>query len=123
MISLLTYLCGGEDYIDMSEFAHTRAREFGLLSDVSTSPSPDTFERLMSAISPDDILRCLKDYGQKFIDSLKEKHVILDGKNLRGTSPKSRGNNGDYIMNVFVAENQITIGQSRLKDKENEKTH
>ena len=27
-ISLLTYLCGCEDYVDMSEFAHVRARDF-----------------------------------------------------------------------------------------------
>ena len=32
-ISLLTYLCGGEDYVDMSEFAHVRARDFNLLTD------------------------------------------------------------------------------------------
>ncbi len=30
-IALLTFICGGEDYVDMSEFAHTRARDFGLL--------------------------------------------------------------------------------------------
>lgn len=30
-IALLTYLCGGEDYVDMSEFANERARDFGLL--------------------------------------------------------------------------------------------
>ena len=53
-ISLLTYLCGGEDYVDMSEFAHLRAREFGLLGGNETSPSPDTFERLMSAVDPAD---------------------------------------------------------------------
>ena len=32
-IALLTYLCGGEDYVDMSEFANERARDFGLLED------------------------------------------------------------------------------------------
>ena len=39
------FLCGGEDYVDMSEFAHVRARDFNLLTDNDTSPSPDTFER------------------------------------------------------------------------------
>ncbi len=31
-IALLTFICGGEDYVDMSELAHTRARDFGLWS-------------------------------------------------------------------------------------------
>lgn len=46
-IALLTYICGGEDYVDMSEFAFYRARDFGLLDDCpDCSPSPDTFNGL-----------------------------------------------------------------------------
>ena len=121
-IALLTYLCGGEDYVDMSEFANERARDFGLLEDCPSSPSPDTFERLMSAVEPSEIERCLKEYGRKFLDTLSEKQVILDGKKLRGVSPRSRGTSGDYLMNAFVSENQLFVGHVRLKDKENEIT-
>lgn len=51
-IALLTYLCGGEDYADMEAFAETRARQWGLLQDNTTSPSYDTFERLMKSVEP-----------------------------------------------------------------------
>lgn len=119
-IALLTYVCGGEDYVDMSEFAHIRARDFGMLSYTDKSPSPDTFERLMSAVNPDEIERCLVDYGRRFLDTLAEKQVVIDGKKLRGTAPSLRGTKGDYLMNAFVSENHIVIGQLRLKDKENE---
>ena len=120
-IALLTYICGGEDYVDMSEFAYYRARSFGLLADrLDRSPSPDTFERLMSAVDPDEIERCLVEHGRKFLDSLAEKQVVIDGKKLRGTSPKQHGTRGDYIMNAYVSENHIVVGQQRLKDKENE---
>lgn len=119
-IALLTYICGGEDYVDMSEFAHTRARDFDLLLYTDKSPSPDTFERLMSAVIPDEIERCLVEYGRRFLDTLAEKQVVIDGEKLRGTSPKLRGAKGDYLMNAFVSENHLVIGQLRLKDKENE---
>lgn len=120
-IALLTYICGGEDYVDMSEFAYYRARDFGLLSDCpDCSPSADTFERLMSAVNPDEIERCLIEHGRKFLDTLAEKQVVIDGKKLRGTAPKQRGTNGDYIMNAYVSENHIVVGQQRLEDKENE---
>ena len=66
-IALLTYLCGGEDYVDMSEFAHLRARKFGLLGGNETSPSPDTFERLMSAVDPAELDRCLREHGKAFL--------------------------------------------------------
>ena len=121
-IALLTYLCGGEDYVDMSEFAYERARDFGLLAECEASPSPDTFERLMSAVAPDEIGRCLAEYGRTFLDTLSEKQVVLDGKKLRGVSPRSHGTRGDYLMNAFVSENQLFVGQVRLKDKENEIT-
>ena len=64
VIALLTMMCGGEDYVDMSEFAALRVRDFGLLSDCGdNSPSPDTFERLMSAVDPDELERCLIEHG------------------------------------------------------------
>lgn len=118
--ALLTYMAGGEDYVDMSDFAASRARAFGLFTDVETSPSPDTFERLMSAVSPAEIERCLLECGKAFLDSLCGKQVVIDGKKLRGTAPRQKGEKGDYLLNAFVSENHLFIGQTPLKDKENE---
>jgi len=84
------------------------------------SPSPDTFERLMSAVAPEEIERCLVEHGRKFLDTLAEKQVVIDGKKLRGTAPRLKGSKGDYLMNAYVSENHLMIGQLQLKDKENE---
>ena len=119
-ISLLTYLCGGEDYVDMSEFAHVRARDFNLLTDNDTSPSPDTFERLMSAVCPEELRRCLSEHGRSFLSSLGEKQVAIDGKKLRGASPRTTGTRGDYILSAYVTENHLLVGQESVTDKENE---
>ena len=118
--ALLTYMAGGEDYVDMSDFAASRARSFGLFSDVDTSPSPDTFERLMSAVAPAEIERCLIESGRRFLDTLAEKQIVIDGKKLRGSAPRMRGTKGDYLLNAFVSENHIFMGQVPLRDKENE---
>lgn len=118
--ALLTYMAGGEDYVDMSDFAASRARAFGLFTDVETSPSPDTFERLMSAVNPTEIERCLLENGKQFLDTLAEKQIVIDGKKLRGTAPRQKGEKGDYILNAFVSENHLFIGQTPLRDKENE---
>lgn len=121
-IALMTYLCGGEDYTDMEDFAATRARQWGLLQDNTTTPSCDTFERLMKSIDPKEIERCLCTYGKQFLDTVCEKQIAIDGKKLRGTQPTSRGTAGDYILNAFVSENQIVIGQLAIEDKQNEIT-
>ena len=119
-ISLLTYLCGGEDYVDMSEFAHVRARDFNLLTDNDTSPCPDTFERLMPAVCPEELRRCLSEHGRSFLSSLGEKRVAIDGKKLRGASPRANGTRGDYILGAYVTENHLLVGQESVTDKENE---
>lgn len=74
----------------------------------------------MSAVNPDEIERCLIEHGRRFLDTLAEKQVVIDGKKLRGTSPKQRGTKGDYIMNAYVSENHIVVGRQRLQDKGNE---
>ena len=114
------FLCGGEDYVDMSEFAHVRARDFNLLTDNDTSPSPDTFERLMSAVCPEELRRCLSEHGRSFLSSLGEKQVAIDGKKLRGASPRTTGTRGDYILSAYVTENHLLVGQESVTDEENE---
>lgn len=121
-IALLTYLCGGEDYADMETFAETRARQWGLLQNNVTSPSQDTFGRLMQSVNPKEIERCLITYGKQFLDTVCEKQIAIDGKKLRGAQPTSKGTDGDHILNAFISENQIVIGQLAIGDKENEIT-
>lgn len=74
----------------------------------------------MSAVSPEEIERCLTESGKKFLSSLAEKQIVIDGKKLCGTNSTARGNKGDYLLNAYVSENHILIGQMALTDKENE---
>ena len=53
---------------------------------------------------------------------LTEKQICFDGKKLKGVSPTSRGNNGLYVVNAWVAENRICSGQKKVEDKSNEIT-
>jgi predicted transposase YbfD/YdcC len=73
-------------------------------------------------LSPDVLRRCLSDYGKDIIGLPAEKQICLDGKKLRGVSPTSRGNTGLYIVNAWVSENRMCIGQKRVEDKSNEIT-
>jgi predicted transposase YbfD/YdcC len=123
MISLLTYLTGGRDYQDMYIFAKERGFEFeGLLHLPNGVPSVDTFERVFRRLKSESVQSCLESYGREILDSLSEKQIILDGKKLRGVSPESRGNSGLYILNAWVSENRICIGQEKVEEKSNEIT-
>jgi predicted transposase YbfD/YdcC len=122
-IGLATYLSNGEDYEDMVLFSHTHEsflREYIELS--NGIPSHDTFNRVFSMLNPDILRQCLNDYGKDIVGLLAEKQICLDGKKLRGVSPTSRGNQGLYIVNAWVAENRLCIGQKKVEDKSNEIT-
>lgn len=121
--ALLCCICGGQDFTDMSDFALIRGHEFGLFEDCGgMRPTDDTFRRLFAAVSPDEIERCLKEHGKRFLDSLVEKQVVIDGKKLRGSDPRAKGEKGNYLLNAFVSENSLILGQLPLRDKENEIT-
>lgn len=122
-IGLLTFLSSGEDYEDMVLFGKTH-HDFlkDYLSLPNGIPSHDTFRRVFSILDADLLRKCLKDYGKDMIGLLNEKQICLDGKKLKGVSPTSRGNSGFYIVNAWVAENRLCIGQKKVQDKSNEIT-
>ncbi|KAA6347038.1 hypothetical protein EZS27_005449, partial [termite gut metagenome] len=64
----------------------------------------------------------LETYGKELLSCLAEKQIVLDGKKLKGVSPTSRGNRGLYILNVWVSENRLCIGQEKVEEKSNEIT-
>ena len=118
-IGLVTVLSGGEDFEDMRLFGKTHLPFLKEFIDLPNGvPSSDTFSGVFSNLHRN----CLSDYGKDIISVLSEKQLCLDGKKLKGVSPTSRGNKGLHILNAWVAENNICIGQERVDDKGNEIT-
>jgi predicted transposase YbfD/YdcC len=121
LIGLFTYLSNGEDYEDMVLFTSSKGH---LLKDYlelpNGIPSHDTFNRVFQILDCNLLKKCLTDYGKSLIDILAEKQICLDGKKLRGVNPTSRGNKGLFIVNAWLSENRLCIGQSRVDDKSNE---
>lgn len=121
LIGLFTYLSNGQDYEDMVLFGNTKGKALtDLLSLPAGVPSHDTFNRVFQMLDCKLLRKCLSDCGKDILDILSEKQICLDGKKLRGENPQSRGNKGLYIVNAWVAENKLCIGQARVSDKSNE---
>ena len=122
-IGLCTLLSHGEDYTDMAEFAEQRYDWLSKKVDLSKGiPSHDTFNRVFNLLIPSELESCLGKDGRRLLDHLDEKQLCLDGKKLRGACPKSRGTDGLYILNAWVAENRVCIGQEKVEGKSNEIT-
>ena len=123
MTGFFTLLSNGHDYADMVIFGETHGKKLKkYLKYPNGVPSHDTFERVFSSISPTHFMGLLVCYSQCFVEILAEKQINIDGKKLRGVSPKSKGNSGLYLLNAWVSENRLCIGQEKVGDKSNEIT-
>jgi predicted transposase YbfD/YdcC len=124
LIALSTYLTGGSDYQDMYLFGKERGLQLkgSLLRLPNGAPSADTYERVFKSLASNSLMDCLDAYGKEILGCLVEKQIVLDGKALRGVSPTSKGNSGLYILNAWVSENSICVGQCKVEDKSNEIT-
>lgn len=122
-IGLLTYLSNGEDYEDMVLFGNTHEEFLKEFLELENGiPSHDTFNRVFSVLEPSVLGDCLASHGRGVLDILSEKQLCFDGKKIKGAHPKSRGNAGFYIVNAWVSENNLCIGQKKVEDKSNEIT-
>lgn len=124
-IALLGTICACDDYEEIHDFVcerHKELREMGFLELSNGIPSKYTIERVVESVNPKQLRSCLDACRDTIKESLSGKHVIYDGKKLRGENPKSRGCNGLYILNAWVSETEICLAEERVDDKTNELT-
>jgi predicted transposase YbfD/YdcC len=121
MIALCTLIADGEDFEDMAVFCEEKEvflRSF--LELPNGLPSHDTINRVFQLIDYQCLDSCLGLYGKELLSIVAEKQICIDGKKLRGVTPTKRGNQGLYILNAWVSENRLCIGQYKVEDKSNE---
>ncbi len=122
-IAICTLISNGEDCHDMVSFALEREDWLrNLIALPNGIPSHDTFYRVLQMVDPEDLGAIMENEGTSFFDAYKDKLISIDGKKLRGVSPKERGNKGLYILSAWVSENGLCIGQEKVADKSNEIT-
>lgn len=122
-IALLGTICACDDYEEIHDFLcerHEELKDTGFLELANGIPSKYTIERVVESVDPARLRSCLDACREDIVKSLSGRHVIFDGKKLRGESPRSRGCNGLYILNAWVSETEICLAEERVGDKTNE---
>lgn len=120
-IACCTLISNGEDCIDMEEYGCANQEWlYNYLELPNGIPTHDTFNRVLQKLSPKSLEEVLYSQGIDLVRQIAEKHIIIDGKKIKGASPKSRGNKGLYILNAWVSGQNLCIGQKRIEDKTNE---
>ena len=119
VIAICSRICMGEDYKDMEEFGKEREKwlkeKLGLEL-INGIPSWYTFERLFEKLNPRELSKCLLESIE--YERVKRATVPIDGKTLCGS--ENEDHDAYHVISVFVAENQITLGELEAENKKSE---
>ncbi len=121
IIGICSVICGGEGFNDMETFGKAKQGWFkGFLDLPSGIPSHDTFNRVFSSINPKMFNECFIRWTETLRSKIGAEVVAIDGKALRRACEK--GESMTYIVSAWATENELTLGQVKVKDKSNEIT-
>lgn len=123
VISLCGVLSGADDFEEIAEYGRQK-EEFlrGFLSLPNGIPSHDTFNRVFRLMNQQSFEACLKKWSHEIIDKLKDYQVNIDGKVLRATGKRGKKTAALCLVSAWVAEHCLSLGQSKVAKKSNEKT-
>ncbi|MDR2568737.1 MAG: ISAs1 family transposase [Oscillospiraceae bacterium] len=120
VLTIYGSLWGHTDFTNMSaELKFHEAFFTELLGLPNGIPSHDTFSAVFSIISPQAFLECFISWLTG-IFTLKGKHVAIDGKAVRAACEKIHGGKVPMLVNAYVVDMGLCIGQIRIDDKTNE---
>jgi len=121
LIGISTLLCGGETFNDMEQFGKAKFDWLKTFLTLANGiPSHDTFNRVFSAIDPEQFLECFLQWTQSLRQTISGEIVAIDGKALRRACNK--GQSVKYIVSAWAESNGLVLGQLKVADKSNEIT-
>src|SRR6185437_2204782 len=121
IIGVCTLLCSGETFNDMEDFGNAKLEWFKTFLELPNGiPSHDTFNRVFSALDPQEFLEAFLLWTQSLRRAVPDEIVAMDGKALRRAldadqSPK-------YIVSAWAEDNGLVLGQLKVGEKTNEIT-
>lgn len=121
-IAIASVICGAEGWNDMEEFG--KAKEEWLKSFLELPngiPSHDTFNRVFSALNPEELERCFLEWTRCVADLCEHEVIAIDGKSMCGS--RNVGNKSIvHMVSAWADQNHIVLGQVKVEEKSNEIT-
>jgi len=126
LIVICATIGGADDFVSVAAFARAKVdwfRDRLGLKLRNGVPSHDTLNRVFALLAPAQFLKCFMGWVESMSDTLKLKHIPIDGKAMRGSKRKtSAGYRTAHIVSAWASENGVTLAQVRTDEKSNEIT-
>ena len=120
-IAVVATIANADSWIEIEAFAETKEewlRKYLLLE--NGIPSHDTFERIFENIDSEAFNQSFMNWTKKISAQSKGRIVAIDGKTSRRSHDGEKG--AIHIVNAWVDENDLILGQVKTDTKSNEIT-
>lgn len=123
VISLCAVLSGADDFEEIAEYGKEKEsflRRF--LKIPNGIPSHDTFRRIFQNMDIKAFERCLQEQSKAILSAIEDYQINIDGKVLRATGQRGKKTAAICIVSAWASEHYLSLGQSKVDKKSNEKT-
>ena len=123
LIVLMGMASGCRSWEEMRSFvAHGPEEVRDMLALPNGVPGKDTLRRVISALNPVPFRDAFIKWANTLCESTSGKLVAIDGKTVRGANRAGNDLGPLHLVNAWVSENSITLGQYATDVKSNEIT-
>ena len=121
-ISICAIICGCDDFSAIEEYGKSKLTWFETFLDLPHGiPSHDTFQDVLNRLNPAEFTKAFSQWVAQ-LGELNEDIVALDGKVMRRTLDKAKGNPAIHLVSAWSVKNNLCFGQVKVSDKSNEIT-
>jgi len=125
LMTIAAILGGCNGWNEIEDYAHSKHAWFkGFLTLPSGIPSHDAFNRVFSALDPEELEKGFVAWVSSIAKLAAGKVVAIDGKTLRGTQELSKKGPDKkaivHMVSAWANTNSLVLGQRRVDEKPNE---
>ena len=123
LIAVMAVIAGADGWEDIEIWGKAQLAWLKTFLELTHgTPSADTFRRVLRAIDAKQFASCFARLTTELAGSMLEQLVAVDGKTMRRTFARERGQGPLHLVSAWVAERGVQLGQLATSAKSNEIT-
>ena len=121
IIAICGVICGADDWVAIETWAKIKVGWLKKFLDLEKGiPSHYTFRRVFAQIDPEQFQAGFMSWTEAVFTVTKGQVIAIDGKQMRGSKSKKRGEKAICMVSAWATENDLVLGQVKAEDKSNE---
>lgn len=123
VIAVLGTICGADGWTEINNFAVAKQDWLGTFLELPHGiPSHDTLGRIFAVLDPAVFETAFLAWLDSLTLDLKKEVVAIDGKTVRGSGNKRKGDSPIHLVSAWAAKNRMMLAQVKTAEKSNEIT-